>query len=322
MSALIIFMGFVLLSVPLAEAQQPTKIPRIGVLLSTPTVEQYVKSFREGLEGLGYVEGKNIILYSRHGMGKLELYPQLAAELIGLQVDVIVTGSTPASLAVKNATSTIPIVMAAVADPLAAGLVASLARPGGNVTGLSMRTSELSGKRLQLIKEIVPEVRQVAFIWNPANSSNRAAWAETREVARVLAIKLQSIEMQKLSDLDVAFQSLNRNRVDALSVILDPFIRIQSTRILQFVTKARLPAIYEAREIVIAGGLMSYSTDLLELYRRAATYVDKILKGAKPAELPIERTARAELIINLKAAKQIGLSMPPEVLQRADKVIK
>ena len=322
MSALIIFMGFVLFSVPLAEAQQPTKIPRIGVLLSTPTVEQYVKSFREGLKDLGYIEGKNILFYSRNGMGNFDLFHQLAAELIGLQVDVIVTGSTPASLAVKNATSTIPIVMAAVADPLAAGLVASLARPGGNVTGLSMRTSELSGKRLQLIKEIVPEVRQVAFIWNPANSSNRAAWAETREVARVLAIKLQSIEMQKESDLDTGFHFLNRNRVDALSVILDPFIRIQSTRILQFATKARLPAIYEAREIVMAGGLMSYSTDLLELYRRAATYVDKILKGAKPADLPIERTARAELIINLKAAKQIGLSMPPEVLQRADKVIK
>jgi putative ABC transport system substrate-binding protein len=322
MIAVIIFINFVLIFVSSVEAQRPVKMPKIGVLLSTPTVEQYVDSLRGGLEDLGYVEGKNIILYSRHGMGNLDLYPQLAAELIGLHVDVIVTGSTPASLAVKNATSTIPIVMAAVADPLAAGLVASLARPGGNVTGLSMRTSELSGKRLQLIKEIVPEVRQVAFIWNPANSSNRAAWAQTREVARVLAIKLQSIEMQKPSDLDTGFHFLNRNRVDALSVILDPFIRIQSTRILQFATKARLPAIYEAREIVMAGGLMSYSTDLLELYRRAATYVDKILKGAKPADLPIERTARAELIINLKAARQIGLSMPPEVLQRADKVLK
>jgi putative tryptophan/tyrosine transport system substrate-binding protein len=322
MIAVIIFISFSLITVSPVEGQRPVKIPKVGVLLSTPTVEQYVNSLRGGLRELGYVEGKNIILHSRHGMGNVELFPQLAAELIGLNVDLIVTGSTPASLAVKNATNTIPIVMAAVADPLAAGLVVSLARPGGNVTGLSMRTSELSGKRLQLLKEVVPDLRQVAFVWNPANSSNRAAWAETREVARVLDIKLQSVEMQKLSDLDTGFYLLSKNRVDALSVIRDPFVRTQSGPILQFAMKARLPAIYEAREIVMTGGLMSYSTDLLELYRRAATYVHKILKGARPADLPIERTTRAELIVNLNAAKDIGLSIPPEVLQRADKVLQ
>jgi putative ABC transport system substrate-binding protein len=320
---LIILVGFIIIiSLHPADAQKRTKTHTIGILLSTPVVEQYVNSLREGLKELGYVEGNNIVLHTRHGMGKFDLYPDLAAELIALNVDLIVTGSTPASMAVKNATNTIPIVMAAVADPVGTGLVASLARPGGNITGLSMRTPELSGKRLQLAKEIVSEVRRVGFVWNPANSSNRIGWGDTQEAAQLMGVKLQSIEVRNPADLDTGFQTLTRDRPDALSVIMDPFIMTQSKRIVQFVMKARLPAIYEAREMVISGGLMSYSTNLLDLYRRAATYVDKILKGAKPADLPVERTARAELIINLKAANQIGLSVPPALLQRADNVIR
>lgn len=323
------FAGFTILLVAtlvscavVADAQQRTKVPRIGVLMSNPNVKTYLVSFRQGLEELGYREGRNIVIEYRMSDGNLNQYPGLAAELVSLKVDVIVTGSTPTTQALKDATKTIPIVMAAVADPVGAGLVASLARPGGNITGLSMRMTELSGKRLQLLKEVASDIQRVGVLWNPVNDSNRLSWHESQVVAQAMGLQLQSIEVQSQSDFARGFEALTRERADAFTVLRDSVIMVHLKRILEFTAKVRLPAIYEASNFVFAGGLMSYSTNLSDLYRRAATYVDKILKGASPGELPVEQPMRPELIINLKAANAMGINIPPEVLQRADRVIK
>jgi putative tryptophan/tyrosine transport system substrate-binding protein len=306
------------------HAQQQKKIPRIGILLpNLPAVTpQLLKAFQQGLRELGYVEGENIVIEYRFGEGKSERYPYLATELVQLKVDVIVTSSTPAIESVKNATSTIPIVMAASAEPVGSGLIASLDRPGGNITGSTMLSPELSGKRLELLKETVPRLSRVAVLWNPRNISSVASWRESQLAAVGLKIRVQSIEVRSPSDFHNLSEALSKARFQALNVVRDPLISAHLTRVVEFAAKSRLPTIYEAEEFVNAGGLMSYGTSHPDLYRRAASYVDKILKGAKPADLPVEQPMKFELVINLKTAKQIGLTIPQSVLYRADKVIK
>lgn len=315
----------ILASLHPAEGQQSAKIHRIGVLLPNPPSlsPMLLEAFRQGLRENGYVEGQNIEIEYRFGDGKSDRYPDLAAELVRRKVDVIVTSSTRAIKAVKNVTSTIPIVMAAVADPVGTGLIASLAHPGGNVTGLSMRSPDLSGKRLQLLKEVAPRVRRVGILWNPANEGNAVSFQDTQTVAQRIGLKLQSIEVRTPADFDRGFEALTKIPADAFALLRDPLVDADLTdHLVKFAAKNRLPAIYEAKEIVLAGGLMSYAPNHAELYRRAAYFVHRILTGTRPAELPVERPMRAEFVINLKAAKEIGLTIPAEVLQRADNVIR
>jgi putative ABC transport system substrate-binding protein len=306
------------------NAQQPVKIHRIGILLPNPPSlsPMLLQAFRQALEENGYVEGQNVDIEYRFGDGKSDRYPDLAADLVRRKVDVIVTSSTRASKAVKNATSTIPIVMAAAADPVGAGLITSLAHPGGNVTGLSMRSPDLSGKRLQLLKEVAPRVRHVGVLWNPANDGNAVILQDTQAVANSMALKVQSIELRNPEDFDRGLQGLTKTRADAFAVLRDPVVNNATDTLVKFASKNRLPAIYESKEIVLAGGLMSYAPNHEDLYRRAAYFVHRIVTGTRPAELPVERPMRAEFVINLKAAKEIGLRIPNEVLQRADKVLR
>jgi len=307
-----------------AAAQQPKKVPRIGILLPNPPAvsPQLVKAFHQGLRELGYVEGRSIVIEYRFGEGKSDRYPDLAAELVQLRVDVIVTASTPAIEVIKNATSTIPIVMAASADPVGSGLIASLDHPGGNITGLTMLSPELSGKRLELLRETVPRLSRVAVVWNPRNRSSAASWKENQLAAQGLKMQLQSIEMRGPSDFHNLPDALVRGRFQALNVIRDPLIGAHLKWVLEFAAKTRLPAIYETEEYVDAGGLMSYGTNHPDLYRRAAYFVDRILKGAKLSDLPVEQPTKFEFVINLKAAKEIGVTIPPGVLMWADRVIK
>jgi putative ABC transport system substrate-binding protein len=309
-----------------AEAQQPAKIPRVGVLAPGRALSgraPAIEALRQGLRQLGYVEGKNIIIELRYAENKFERFPELAADLARLKVDVIVTaGGTPAAQAAKNAITTIPVVTVGVADPVAFGLVASLARPGGNITGLSTMSPELSTKRLELVKETVPNVSRVAVLWNPDYPDAVTNMRETKAAAPLLGIKLQFVEMRERNDLEQAFSAMKRDRADALVTINSPNIINQSKRVVDFAAKSQLPAMYSFREYVDDGGLMFYGASLTEMYRRAATYVDKILKGTKPANLPVEQPTKFEFIINLKAATQIGLTISPNVLARADKVIR
>jgi ABC-type uncharacterized transport system substrate-binding protein len=306
-----------------AEAQQAGKAPRIGYLLdgSSSSAADRIDTFRDGLRDLGYVEGKNIVIDYRYAEGRFDRFPELAAELVRLKVYVIVAVSTVAARAAKNATRTIPIV-ALSGDPVETGLVASLARPGGNVTGLASLAPELSTKRLELLKEIVSKVSLVAVLWNPNGPAPVLAFKETQLAAKRLGLLLQSLEVRGPDDFESAFGGAIRERASALLVISDPLTNTHQRRIVELAAKNRLPAIYPIREFVQAGGLMAYAPDRLEQYRRVAYYVDKILKGAKPADLPVEQPTKFEFVINLKAAKQIGLTIPPNVLARADKVIK
>jgi len=312
-------------SVP-TEAQQPKTVARIGVLRSdspSPNVPiETLVAFRGGLRELGYVEGQNIFLEYRWAEGRYERLPDLAAELVRLKVDVFFTTGTPATNAAKHATKTIPIVFVNVSDPVASGLVASLARPGGNITGLTNISSDLSGKQLELLKESVPGATRVAVLWNPANPAAALQLKETEAAARSLKVQLQLQEVRDPKDLDTAFSAMNRGRPNALFVLADPMLSTYQSRIAELAVRGRLPTIYWLRSFTDAGGLMSYGPSNADLNRRAATYVDKILKGAKPADLPVEQPVKFEFIINLKAAKQIGLTIPPNVLARADKVIK
>ena len=315
-----------LLAAPLAaEAQQAGKVPRIGYLgNSSPDLERDLdQAFRQGLRELGYVEGQNIVVEYRWAEGKFDRLPTLAAELVHLQVDVIVTAATPGTLAAMRATSTIPLVMAVSADAVGNRLVASLARPGGNVTGSSTGTHELDAKRLELLKEAFPRISRVAFIWNPANPANLLGSKETRLAARALGMTLEPVvAVRGANEVADAFATITRGRPDALFVIADRFLLTQRARIVDFAAKHRLPATYPYREYVVAGGLMSYAPSFTQLFRHAATFVDKILKGAKPADLPIEQPTKFEFIINLKAAKALGLTIPPSLLLRADEVIQ
>jgi len=308
-----------------AEAQQPKKIASIGYFFaSTPAATAYnIEAFRQGMRELGHVEGKTFILELRYGEGRAERFPEIARELVGLKLDMIVAASDAAIAAVKRETQTIPIVMATSNDPVATGLVASLARPGGNVTGLSIISAELSGKRLELLREVVPGLSRVAFLWNPDVRGNLLDYKETEGAAGSLGLQLQSVEVVRAEDLDRAFSVVTKERAQALIVPpLNPVAFGNRDQIASFVQKNKLPSMYAQREYVDAGGLMSYGLSIPDMHRRAAKYVDKILKGRKPADLPVERPIKFELIINLKAAKQIGLTIPPNVLGRADKVIK
>ena len=306
-----------------AEAQQPARIHRIGML--SPSSESFFsardEAFRQRLRQLGYVEGKNIVIEYRYAEGKGERLPDLAAELVRLKVDVIVTVGL-AILAAKKASATIPIVFAAAGDPVGTGLVSSLAQPGGNITGLSLMAPDLDGKRLELLKEAFPKVARVAFLWQPGGPRENLPLTEMEAAAKALGLKLLSPEVRSLDDFEGAFARAKGNGAQALITTTGALINTQQRRVLDLAAKNRLPAIYHYSEFVEAGGLMSYAPDNTDLWRRAADYVDKILKGAKPADLPIEQPKKFELIINLKAAKQIDLTIPQSLLARADRVIK
>jgi ABC-type uncharacterized transport system substrate-binding protein len=313
--------ALLLACIHLAEAQQAKKVPRIGYLTLTAS-PRGPEAFLQGLRELGYIEGQNIVIEPRHAADRAERLPDLAAELVRLNVDVIVAGASQSALAAKQATKTIPVVFHGVGDPVGQGLVASLARPGGNITGLASLSPEVGGKRLELLKEAVPTASRVAVVWNPTNSSNSLQVKEIRTAAQTLALRVQSLEVSKPDDIERAFSAIARQGADALLVFADPFLGSQRVRVVDLAAKNRLPVMYGQSEPVEAGGLMSYGPSFREFSRRAAYYVDKILKGTKPADLPVEQPTKFELVINLKAAKQIGLTIPPNVLARADKVIR
>jgi putative ABC transport system substrate-binding protein len=308
----------------LAEAQQRAKVPRIGYLgLGYGSVNPLrVDAFRQGLRELGYLEGKNIFIEYRYAEEKLDRLSELAAELVRLKVDVIVTRGPAPTRAAKTATATIPIVMTQDPDPVGNGFVASLARPGGNITGLSTHAPEISGKQLELLKETVPKLSHLAVFGTSAVPGHALSLREIGLVSGALNIQLQYLDVLGPKDVETAFQAASKGRADALLVLAGAVLSVQRTRILEFAVKNRLPVIYSGRSFVEAGGLMSYGVNLADLDHRAATYVDKILKGTKPADLPVEQPTKFELVINLKAAKQIGVTIPPNVLARADKVIK
>lgn len=307
----------------LSEAQNPAKVPRIGYLSAGPSGSSpNIEAFRQGLRALGYAEGQTIAIEYRYAAGKHDRLPNLAADLVRLKVDIIVTDSSPAARAAQKATKTIAVVMAASGDPIGTGLVASLARPGGNITGLTHLSPALSGKRLELLKEAFPKVSRVAVLWNGANPDKASDFRETEAAARALGVQLQSLEVRGADDFESAFRSATRERADSLTVRAESVTLFHGKRIVDFAANRRLPAIYELREFVDAGGLMSYGHIPADSHRRAAMYVDKILKGTKPADLPVEQPTKFELVINLKTAKLIGLTIPPNVLARADKIIK
>ena len=307
-----------------AGAQQTGKVPRIG-WLGGPTresAEPFVREFQLGLKDLGWVEGQNIVIEWRFAGGRAERLPGLAAELVRLRVDLIVTPSTPTILAAKNATTTIPIVTVGGGDPVELGLVASLARPGGNITGLTTVVSqEIAGKQLELLKETVPKVSRMAVLWNPTTRGNALALREAEIAARALGVELQVLEARSLNDFESAFSAMSKKRAGALLVLGDVMFTTHRRRLADLAAKNRLPAMYGARQSVDEGGLVSYGANGLDNFRRAAVYVDKILKGAKPSDLPIERPTKFELVVNLKAAKALGLTIPPALLLRADQVI-
>ncbi|MGE5302185.1 MAG: ABC transporter substrate-binding protein [Alphaproteobacteria bacterium] len=307
---------------PSVGAQLSAKIPRIGYLDGASLSMARTEAFRQGLRELGYVEGKNIMIEWKSADGKVDRLPALAAELVRLKVAVIVTGGATVTRTAKQATIRIPIVMAQDPDPVGNGLVASLARPGGNITGLSSLTADLSGKRLELLKEILPKLSHVAVLETSTNTGNARQLRETELAARALGVTLQHLDVKSRNDIETAFRAATKEHAEAVLVLSSAVTTSQQARIGERAAKSRLPAMYPTREAVEAGGLMSYGVSFPDLDRRAATYVDKILKGAKPAELPIEQPTKLELVINLKAAKQIGLTIPPNMLARADRVIK
>ncbi len=325
MRLVVIALALLLLASPLAaEAQQPAKVPRVGVLVLAPlnARPQQWEAFRQGLREHGYTPGQNIVLEFRSAEGKVERLADLAAELIQANLDVIVGSGTPPVQALQKATQTIPIVMSNVGDPVGAGVVASLARPGANITGLSLLATELSAKRLELLKEALPGLARVAVLWNPSNASVHLKVKETTAAARVLGLHLQSLEAKVPGDLDVQFQAAARARADAMVTADDQFLSSQRVKVMSLAMHHKLPVASEFREFAEAGALCSYGPSLNDLARRTAGYVDRILKGAKPANLPVEEPTKFELIINTKAAKALGLTIPQSVLLRADEVIR
>ena len=321
----VLLIGLTLASVRVVEAQQAGKVPRIGYLDSTgdpKTPQPSVEAFRQGLRDLGYIEGKNILVEYRYAAGMTDRMPSLVAELVQLKVDVVVVSALPAIRAAKQATKTIPIVMVTTQDPVATGLVDSLARPGGNITGLTRLTRDLSGKRLELLKEAVPKLSRVGVL-DDASTDIQASFQDFEPAARALKIQLQSLEVRGPNpDLEGAFQAAASGRVNALVTVRTALLINYRKQIADLAIKNRLPSIQEGSDFVEAGGLMSYSANDTEVFRRAAYYVDRILKGTKPADLPVEQPTKFELVINLKTAKQIGLTIPPNVLARADRVIR
>ncbi len=309
------------LTAPLAAGAQAGKMWRIGVLFGSPAAS-WIEALRQGLRELGYVEGQTVVIDWRSAEGRYDRLPDLAGELVRLRVDVLVAHPTIAVRAAKHATTTIPIVIPASADPVGAGLIASLARPGGNITGSTFISAEISGKRLELLKEVAPEAFRVAVLANPANPATALQLKEAQVAARALSVMLQVLEVRTPSDFDGAFSALTRSRAGALLVIDDPMLGSHRSRIVDSVAKHRLPAVYGWRDWVDTGGLMSYGANVDEMFRRAALYVDKILKGARPADLPVEQPTRFELVINLKTAKALGLTIPRSLLLRADQIIE
>jgi len=316
-----------LLAAPLAAgAQQAAKVARIGYLSTNLAANPHThEAFRQGLRDLGYVEGRNVVIEYRDAEGKFERLPALAAELVALKVDVIVAGGNSLARAAKQATRTLPIVFASVSDPVGSGLVTSLARPGGNVTGAAILSPELVGKRLELLTLAVPGVSRVAVLWLPGALGERTEKDMLKEAdvaARALGVQLQFVEARGPADLDRAFSDMTRARAGALTVLPSLMFLREHRRLVDLAAKHRLPAVYTVKEYVDAGGLMAYAPNLADVFRRAATYVDRILKGAKPGDLPVEQPTKFELVINLKTAKALGLTIPPSLLQRADQVIE
>ncbi len=324
-AGLILTLCLGILVVPLpTDAQQKAKVYRIGFLgNSTAALEaNLVGPFREGLRDLGYEEGQTIVIEYRWAEGKYEHFPVLIAELLARKVEVIVTAGTPASLAVQKATTSVPLVIVAVADPVSTGLAASLARPGGNITGLTSITEDLEGKRLALLREVVPNISHVAVFRNPKNVTHVMLENQVQAAAAVLRMKVLSLGVRTPEELDAAFEAIGRHRPEALLVLADRLFLHLRARIMDFAAQHRLPGVYAHRELVEAGGLMSYGPSYPGMHRRAAYFVDRILKGAKPGDLPVERPAAFELVLNLKAAKALGLTIPPSVLFQATEVIQ
>ena len=301
-----------------AEAQQPGKVPRIGLL----DYGKFWDPLLQSLSELGYVEGRTIVFEYSTSEGQPERLPTLAQNLIQRRVDVIVTYGTPPTQAAKQATTTIPIVMVGLGDPIQAGIVPSLARPGGNITGNTILGPDIGAKRLQLLREALPKMSRVAMLWNPQNASNRAQFENVQRGARALGLTLVPVEASSLGEFDSAFTAMMKKRPDALIVTADPVQQLFVGRIIQFAAGARLPDVFQIKENVIDGGLMSYGPSLPELFRRAAMYVDKILKGTRPSDLPVEQPTKFELVINLKTARALGLTIPPSLQVRADEVIR
>ena len=308
------------LSVP-AQAEQPAKIPRIGILRPGAPPDSSIEGFRQGLRELGYVEGRNIFLEYRW-VDRDDRLSELARELVQLKVDVILTGSTPATVAAKEVTHSIPIVFGAVSDPIGVGLVSSLQHPGGNMTGMSLLAPELWPKRLELLRETVPKLSRVAMLWNRSNPGMAARAKETQDAARRMGVAVQDRGAKDSDELETVFSTISNDRPDALLTMLDPFTTRHLQHIVDFTATTRVPGMYEERRFVEAGGLMSYGPNVANLYRRAAMYVDKILKGAKPADLPVQQPMNFELFLNLKTANALNLAIPESVVFRADKVIR
>jgi putative tryptophan/tyrosine transport system substrate-binding protein len=313
-----------LVALELSAHAQPKKIPLVGILVagSASSDAARIEAFREGLREIGYVDGKDIVLEYRYADGKLDRLADLAAALTQLKVEVMVTAGPAATRAARAATQTIPIVMAQVNDPVGAGFVASLARPGGNITGLSVMAPELSGKQLELLKETIPKLSRVAAFGTSSTPGTTEALKETELAASALHLQLQFIDVVAPKEIDLAFRTASKGHADALLMVNSPVLFVQQGHLADLAAKNRLPAMYFDREFVEHGGLMSYASNVADLWRRAATHVDKILKGTKPADIPVEQPTKFEFVVNLKAAKQIGLTIPPNVLARADRVIK
>jgi putative ABC transport system substrate-binding protein len=305
-----------------ADAQQAGKVPRVGVIGETSPTDSFLVAFRQGLRELGYIEGRSIVIEYRYAHGALDQAPKLAAELIRLEVDVLMVGGTIAAQSAKALTTTVPIVFALAGDPVGSGLVASLARPGGNATGMSNLVPELSGKQLELLKAAVPQVSRVTVLYNPVNPVAGSTLNGAREAARALAVELQVLEVRQPNELANAFSALAAWRAGALLALSDPVFGSDLAQLSKRAAKNRLPAMYASRRFAEAGGLLAYGPNYSDNYRRAATYVDKILKGTKPADLPVEQPTKFELVINLKTAKALGLTIPQSLLARADEVLQ
>jgi putative ABC transport system substrate-binding protein len=322
MSALTALISLILIVVSSAEARQARQARRIGILWGGMPVLQFQEAFAQGLQKFGYVVGKNVIVEHRYGKGSSSLLPALAAELVELKPEAIVASGTPAALAVKNTTKTIPIVFVNVGDPVNSGLVGSLALPGGNATGLSLRAPELTAKRLELLTAYLRGASNIAVLMNSTNDSHKHNVKELRPVAKALKVDLQFVEVERPDEFDRAFDEMSRGRVNALMVLPDAMFFSQRGRIAQLAVDNRLPAMYSHRGYVEAGGLMAYGPNEVNFYERAAIYIDRILRGAKPAELPVEQPLRLEFIVNLRAAREIGLMLSPEVLQHASELLR
>jgi len=307
---------------PLAASAQQSGKRAIGLLSPASRSPSVVPAFFDALAELGWIEGKNVVFERRYAENRLERLPELAAELVRLNVDVIVAIGTPGPLAAKRATSTIPIVMTAAGDPLGSGLVASLARPGGNVTGMSLMAPDLGGKRLELLKELLPRLARVAVLWNATNPYAAIVFKEMQAAGPTLGIEVQSLEVRSPDDFDGAFEIARRQRPDALITVEDPLTFSHRKRIADFAIGQQLPSLHGIREFAAAGGLMSYGASLADLYRRAAGYVDKILRGAKPADLPVQQPSKFEFVVNLKTARTLGLRIPDKLVALADEVIE